>query len=88
MDKNRRSFIVGLAQAASLSAVGGTAVAGFVKDNRDKPLALRPPGAIEEKEFLKTCIRCGLCVEACNTRENIPIIDGKKSNNTSTCYSK
>ena len=74
---NRRSFLVGLAQAASLSALGATAVAGFVKDNKDKPLSLRPPGALEEDEFLKTCIRCGLCVEACNNRENIPIIDGK-----------
>jgi ferredoxin-type protein NapG len=79
VDKNRRSFLVGLAQAASLSALGGTAVAGFVKDNKDKPLSLRPPGALEEDEFLKTCIRCGLCVEACNNRENIPIIDGKKA---------
>jgi ferredoxin-type protein NapG len=79
VDKNRRSFLVGLAQAASLSALGATAVAGFVKDNKDKPLSLRPPGALEEDEFLKTCIRCGLCVEACNNRENIPMIDGKKA---------
>ncbi len=26
---------------------------------------LRPPGAIEERAFLETCERCGLCVEAC-----------------------
>jgi len=26
---------------------------------------LRPPGAKAEKQFLKSCIRCGLCVEAC-----------------------
>ena len=52
MDKNRRSFLVGLAQAASLSALGATAVAGFVKDNKDKPLSLRPPGALEDDEFL------------------------------------
>jgi ferredoxin-type protein NapG len=77
LDKNRRSFIVGLAQGTALSAVGGTAVAGFVKDNKDKPLSLRPPGALEENEFLKTCIRCGICVEVCNNRENIPTLDGK-----------
>jgi ferredoxin-type protein NapG len=26
---------------------------------------LRPPGALKEEDFLKTCIKCGLCVEAC-----------------------
>ena len=26
---------------------------------------LRPPGAISEEEFLRKCIKCGKCVEAC-----------------------
>jgi ferredoxin-type protein NapG len=26
---------------------------------------IRPPGALEEKDFVKTCYRCGSCVEAC-----------------------
>ena len=26
---------------------------------------LRPPGAIEESEFLNTCMRCGACADAC-----------------------
>jgi MauM/NapG family ferredoxin protein len=30
----------------------------------EKPL-LRPPGALPEPEFLKTCQRCGKCVESC-----------------------
>jgi ferredoxin-type protein NapG len=78
MDKKRRSFLVGLAQASAISAVGGTLAAGFIEENKDKPLTLRPPGALEEKEFMKTCIRCGLCVDACKTRDNIIIIDGEK----------
>jgi ferredoxin-type protein NapG len=27
--------------------------------------ALRPPGALPEREFLASCLRCGLCVDAC-----------------------
>ena len=80
MDKKRRSFLVGLAQAAAVSSAGGTLLGGFVKENSNKPLSLRPPGALEENEFLKTCIRCGLCVDACKTRENIPVDrDGQKA---------
>jgi len=29
------------------------------------PTLLRPPGARRDAEFLASCIRCGLCVEAC-----------------------
>jgi len=29
---------------------------------------LRPPGAINEKEFLKKCISCGLCAQVCPNR--------------------
>jgi len=80
LDKKRRSFLVGLAQAAAVSSAGGTLLGGFVKENSNKPLSLRPPGALEENEFLKTCIRCGLCVDACKTRENIPVDrDGQKA---------
>jgi ferredoxin-type protein NapG len=28
-------------------------------------LALRPPGALAEADFLATCVRCGLCVRDC-----------------------
>lgn len=28
---------------------------------------IRPPGALEEKEFLKRCIKCGQCMRACPT---------------------
>jgi ferredoxin-type protein NapG len=29
------------------------------------PLAIRPPGALSEADFLGACIRCGLCVRDC-----------------------
>jgi MauM/NapG family ferredoxin protein len=31
------------------------------------PMAIRPPGARDESEFLARCIRCGACVNACPT---------------------
>ena len=31
------------------------------------PEAIRPPGALPEREFLARCIRCGACVNACPT---------------------
>jgi len=42
---------------------------------------VRPPGAVKEDLFLKICIRCGLCIEACfkegrGTLEPCGILDG------------
>jgi MauM/NapG family ferredoxin protein len=31
------------------------------------PVLLRPPGALEEKEFLKRCVKCGECMKVCTT---------------------
>ncbi len=31
------------------------------------PLLLRPPGAHEEREFLRRCVRCGECMKVCIT---------------------
>lgn len=31
------------------------------------PLAIRPPGALPEKDFLRRCVRCGQCMKACPT---------------------
>ena len=59
---SRRAFIAGSAGGVvsgfliSRSAAAGTA-----------PALIRPPGAIPEQAFLRTCVRCGLCVSACPT---------------------
>ena len=48
---------------------GGTTVGlsllGYVPVLRGSQKRLRPPGAIEEKEFLASCIKCGQCVQVC-----------------------
>lgn len=33
--------------------------------NAKEQVRLRPPGALEESEFIKKCLRCNLCVQAC-----------------------
>lgn len=35
------------------------------EQSRAEPFALRPPGALEERDFLAACIKCGLCVVDC-----------------------
>ncbi len=44
---------------------------GFLQENFADSLGIiyyspiRPPGAIEEKDFLDTCVKCGKCVDVC-----------------------
>ncbi len=46
-------------------AVAGLSFLGFIPvGNAYKP-RLRPPGALEEKDFLSSCIKCGQCVQVC-----------------------
>jgi MauM/NapG family ferredoxin protein len=64
VDFSRRGFVYSLA--------GGLA-AGFVATQtpfslrHSKFQLIRPPGAIPETEFLRTCIRCGECMKSCLT---------------------
>lgn len=57
----RREAIKNIAQYMGLACIGGLAWSAYA---RAHPVsALYPPGAREN--FTQTCIRCGLCVEAC-----------------------
>src|SRR5512136_2585523 len=64
VDFSRRGFLYSLA--------GGLGV-GFLATQtpftllRSKHPLIRPPGAIPETEFLRTCIRCGECMKSCLT---------------------
>jgi len=62
---DRRKFILNMARGAGITALGGFVWSAYVDEVIASPLTLRPPGALAEKDFLKTCIKCGLCVEAC-----------------------
>lgn len=62
---DRRKFILNMARGVGLAALGGFVWSAYVDEVTASTLLLRPPGALPEMDFLKTCIKCGLCVEAC-----------------------
>lgn len=62
---SRRAFLLGAARAIGLAALGTLVWSAYVDEVTASELMLRPPGALDEKDFLKTCIKCGMCVEAC-----------------------
>ena len=65
LDLGRRRVIV--------SALSGVAAVPLVRltplgtANARNPILLRPPGALEEKEFLARCVKCGECMKVCTT---------------------
>ena len=65
MISDRRKFLLGSARTLGLMALGGLVWSAYIDEATASKLILRPPGALDEKEFLQTCIKCGLCVEAC-----------------------
>jgi ferredoxin-type protein NapG len=58
----RRRFLRTLLLAGG---VLGSALSGFLPQAYAKRLRLRPPGALDEHEFLSSCIKCGQCVQVC-----------------------
>jgi ferredoxin-type protein NapG len=43
----------------------GAAVSGYLPIVYARKQRLRPPGALDEKDFLSSCIKCGQCVQVC-----------------------
>jgi ferredoxin-type protein NapG len=58
----RRRFLRSLFGGGALLAAAG---AGWLPLARGGPIRLRPPGALEEDDFLASCIKCGQCVQVC-----------------------
>lgn len=63
-DLTRRRVILGVGT--------GVFLAPFLRsstglDENYNPYLIRPPGSLEEREFLKRCIRCGECMKVCPT---------------------
>ncbi|MDP2238515.1 MAG: 4Fe-4S dicluster domain-containing protein [Bacteroidales bacterium] len=63
----REFFKSGLTAAGALAVVGTGAfwLNHLTAEGRIRHDFLRPPGAIDEDEFMYGCIKCGLCVQIC-----------------------
>ena len=75
-NNNRRKFMATTLQSVGLTALGGLLWSGYSDEVKASPLVLRPPGALPEDDFLKACIKCGLCAEACVNRDSNKKKDG------------
>ncbi len=58
--------MINLARATTLGGTVSLGLSAYVRQASALPAtAFRPPGALDEKQFLSTCVRCGLCVNDC-----------------------
>lgn len=64
---NRRSFLQSL-MAVGATCGGGALLLEGTASAGTQAAGLRPPGALDEQEFLSRCIRCFRCGDACPNR--------------------
>jgi len=84
---SRRKFIRSVVLAGG---VVGLAMFGYVPVANARKARMRPPGALEEHDFLSSCIKCGQCVQVCPVQAiklddidngfgiGVPFIDSRK----------
>ena len=63
-DLTRRRLVISLGAGFTLFPIL-RATSGLEKNYN--PKLIRPPGSLEEKDFLSRCIRCGECMKVCPT---------------------
>ncbi len=61
---SRRSFLTA-GVLGGATALGTSTLWGAGLGDSSRPLPIRPPGSVPEREFLALCIRCEVCVKAC-----------------------
>jgi polyferredoxin len=72
MDLGRRRVIASM--ASGIIAVPLLRVSPLSKSEFINQKLIRPPGSLEEKEFLKRCVKCGECMKVCITNGLQPTI--------------
>jgi len=66
VSSSRRKFLLDTARSAGGATLFALGLGLYSKQSVSLPAdAIRPPGALDEKDFLGACIRCGLCVRDC-----------------------
>jgi polyferredoxin len=65
LDLGRRQVMLSL--ASGMLTVPLVRSTPFSRTDFSNPVLLRPPGSLEEKEFLKRCVKCGECMKVCLT---------------------
>ncbi len=63
-EKERRKFLLSILAGVGVVGLGLTGYYPVMTYARAEN-RLRPPGAIDEHEFLASCIKCGQCVQVC-----------------------
>ncbi len=71
-DLGRRRTVTGLAAGAAVVPLM-RANTGLGKSRHDR--LLRPPGALDETDFLARCIRCGECMKVCPNNSLHPTLE-------------
>ncbi|MFO0598424.1 MAG: 4Fe-4S dicluster domain-containing protein [Myxococcaceae bacterium] len=78
-DERQREQRRKLLQAAAVGGgVVGLSMLGLLPVLLRKEQRLRPPGALDERDFLAACIKCGQCVQVCpvNALKPADLFDG------------
>ncbi|MDR2208981.1 MAG: 4Fe-4S dicluster domain-containing protein [Azoarcus sp.] len=65
VEKARRARRKFIRSAMLLAGVLGTSLLGVLPVLRARVQRLRPPGALDEDDFLASCIKCGQCLQVC-----------------------
>ncbi len=64
----RRKFFTNMAHNAGLGVMGGLLWAGYADKAKSSPLTLRPPGALDEEDFLRAMYQVRtLCRSLCQS---------------------